>query len=52
MLDQENRAMSKRDPNASGIMGALFDTDGDGDVDLGDIAKHGAGLLGKLFGGK
>jgi len=27
--------------------GSLLDADGDGDVDLGDIAKRGAGILGK-----
>ena len=52
MLDRENRSMAQREPSSSGILGALLDTDGDGDVDLGDMAKHGAGLLGKLFGGK
>lgn len=52
MLDSESRSMAHREPNAAGMLGALLDTDGDGDVDLGDMARHGAGLLGKLFGGK
>ena len=52
MLNQESRTMEQRNPNAAGILGRLLDTDGDGDFDLGDMAKHGAGLLGKLFGGK
>jgi len=33
-----------------GILGKLLDSDGDGDVDLSDVAKRGAGLLGKFFG--
>jgi hypothetical protein len=51
LLGQERQEIERRDPQASGIFGQLLDTDDDGDVDLGDIAKHGAGLLGKLFGG-
>ncbi len=35
-----------------GALGRLLDADGDGDVDAGDIARHGFGLLGRLFGGK
>ena len=32
------------------MLGALLDSDGDGDVDMSDIVKKGAGLLGKLMG--
>jgi hypothetical protein len=48
-LGQERQTIERREPQAAGLMGRLLDTDGDGDVDLGDLAKHGVGLLGKLF---
>ena len=50
MLGQERQQIESRQSQAAGIMGALLDTDGDGDVDMGDLPKHGAGLLGELFG--
>jgi hypothetical protein len=49
LLGQQRTEIERAEPKASGLMGMLLDTDGDGDVDLGDIAKHGAGLLGKFF---
>ncbi|MFA5682932.1 MAG: DUF937 domain-containing protein [Lysobacteraceae bacterium] len=33
-----------------GLLGALLDRDGDGDVDLSDLLQSGGGLLGGLFG--
>lgn len=50
-LGQERQTMERQEPQATGMLGKLLDTDGDGDVDLGDLAKHGTGLLGKLFRG-
>lgn len=35
---------------ATGLVGRLLDSDGDGDVDAGDLARKGAGLLGKFLG--
>jgi hypothetical protein len=48
-LDQEQREVERRAPQEMGIIGKLLDTDNDGDVDVGDLARHGAGLLGKLL---
>ncbi len=50
MLGQERQEEEKRAPQEMGIVNMLLDSDGDGDVDLGDIVKRGGGLLGKLFG--
>ncbi len=46
-LGQEKQAIERRAPAVTGMLGALLDADGDGDVDLSDIAKKG---LGALFG--
>ncbi|MCB1151020.1 DUF937 domain-containing protein [bacterium] len=51
MLGGERQAMEKKAPQL-GMLGALLDQDGDGDMDANDIAKLGGGMLGKLFGGK
>jgi hypothetical protein len=48
-LNAENREIERREPKAAGIMGALLDTDGDGDVDMSDLTKHGFDILGKMF---
>jgi hypothetical protein len=50
MLGDEGQQLRAQNPQAMGLVGKLLDTDGDGDVDLGDLAKHGLGALGKLFG--
>lgn len=50
MLGGERRAMEQKAPQL-GMLGALLDQDGDGDMDLGDITKLGGGLLGKFFKG-
>lgn len=50
-LGQQQQEIQRQQPQAAGILGSLLDTDKDGDVDLGDLAKGGAGLLGKLFRG-
>jgi hypothetical protein len=52
LLGQERQSMERVQPEATGILGQLLDADGDGDVDLGDVAKRGVGMLGKLFGGR
>ncbi len=50
MLGQERQAIESRAPAEMGLLGALLDADGDGDVDLSDLAKKGLGGLGGLFG--
>ena len=45
LLTGERREMEKRDSNAGGLMAKLFDQDGDGDLDLGDLASG----IGRLF---
>ena len=52
LLNQERQAAERKAPAQMNALGALLDSDGDGDVDLGDIAKHGLGTLGKLLGGR
>lgn len=52
LLGQERAAAEQQAPREMGLFGKLLDADGDGDVDLSDIAKHGLGSLGKLFGGR
>ncbi len=51
LLGQEQSAAEKKSSQGANMMSMLLDTDGDGDVDLTDIVKHGGGFLGKLFGG-
>lgn len=48
LLSMERREIENREPQSVGIMNQLLDTDGDGDVDLTDIARSG---LPKLLGG-
>lgn len=50
MLGEERSNLQKVNPGGMGMLGKLLDSDGDGDFDLGDLAKGGGGLLGKLFG--
>ena len=52
LLGQERQQIEREQPQAMGLLGTMLDTDGDGDVDLGDLAKHGKGLLGKFLGGR
>lgn len=49
MLGQESNALQQKAPQAMGALSSLLDSDGDGDVDLGDLVKK-SGVLGKLFG--
>ena len=48
-LGQERKQIEQTGPMAAGLLGQLLDTDGDGDVNRSDIARHGAGMLGKFF---
>lgn len=48
LLGQERQRIEE-DKGAGGLMNAVLDRDGDGDVDFADIAQN-VGLLGSLFG--
>jgi len=52
LLGSERAEAERQAPREMGLLGQLLDTDGDGDVDMSDIAKHGVGALGKLLGGR
>jgi hypothetical protein len=52
LLDSGRKEFEAREPQTAGLLSNLLDTDGDGDLDLGDIVRHGSGLLGKFMGGK
>jgi len=50
LLRNEEAEIQVKTPQSSGLMNMLLDTDGDGDVDLSDIAQSGLpNLLGSLF---
>jgi len=51
LLGDESRTLQTQNPQAMGALNSLLDSDGDGDVDFGDIMKQGKGLLGKFLGG-
>ncbi len=46
MLGGEREAIEKKAPVEMGVLGNLLDADGDGDVDMSDLAQKGMGLLG------
>ena len=48
LLGQERQRIEE-DKGAGGLMNAVLDRDGDGDVDFADLAQN-VGLLGSLFG--
>ncbi len=48
LLGRERQQLRQQPPANLGILGALLDQDGDGDV-KDDLAKAGVGILGKLF---
>ena len=45
MLGGEARDLSDREPGTMGMVNQLLDSDGDGDVDIADLTRHGASLL-------
>ncbi len=49
MLNQETEQVARQEPQSAGIVSQLLDADKDGDVDISDLAKHGFGILGKMF---
>lgn len=51
LLGQEHRRAEKKAPEAMGLVGQLLDSDGDGQV-ADDLARLGAGMLGKFLGGR
>lgn len=48
ILDQERSQLQEKSAGF-GLVERMLDSDGDGDVDLGDLMKKGGGLLGSLF---
>ncbi|MCA9756076.1 MAG: DUF937 domain-containing protein [Candidatus Eisenbacteria bacterium] len=52
LLGGERQTLEQKAPAEMGLLGSLLDSDGDGDVDMQDIAKKGLGMLGGLFGNK
>ena len=50
LLGQEQKEVQRRAPEAMGLAGSLLDADGDGDVEVDDIARRGISILGKMFG--
>ena len=44
-LGSEARDIGDREPAAMGMVNQLLDSDGDGDVDISDLTRHGASLL-------
>lgn len=49
MLSEQEIALQRQQPEASSLVGRLLDADGDGDFDMGDVAKRGIGILGKFL---
>jgi hypothetical protein len=49
LLGQENQRMQQQSPGAGGLLGAVLDRDGDGDVDFNDLMQVGGGLLGQFM---
>lgn len=47
LLGQERRQISQQGGLGGGLLAAVLDRDGDGDVDIGDIFKAGMGMMGR-----
>ncbi|MBP7148978.1 MAG: DUF937 domain-containing protein [Acidobacteria bacterium] len=52
VLGREARQVDEQQPGSMGMLNSILDSDGDGDVDLSDMLRHGAGIFGKFFGGR
>ncbi|MBN2721135.1 MAG: DUF937 domain-containing protein [Proteobacteria bacterium] len=50
LLQGELQESRTRSPASLGLLGSILDSDRDGDVDAGDVARTGFGFLGKFFG--
>ena len=50
LLGKERQTIEKDAPKESSLIGRMLDSDGDGDFDMSDMMKMGAGYLGKMFG--
>ena len=46
ILGQEQQAVQQQGGLGGGLLGAVLDQDGDGDLDMGDVLKAGMGMLG------
>ena len=46
ILGQEHQRVSRQGGTAGGLLGAVLDRDGDGDVDFADLLKAGGSILG------
>ena len=44
-LGKEREDFEQKAPQGGGLLGALLDTDGDGDLDMTDLLAHGSKLL-------
>lgn len=51
-LGRQREEMERNEPQAMGLFGSLLDADRDGDVDAGDLIKHGLNLFGKFMKGR
>ncbi|BCR04716.1 hypothetical protein DESUT3_17850 [Desulfuromonas versatilis] len=49
LLNQEAQAVEQQNPQAMGVLSRLLDADNDGDVDMGDLVRHGFGLLRRIL---
>lgn len=49
LLQEERTQVQNRMPEGMGMLGKLLDADGDGDVDLADLAGRGKSILGGFF---
>ncbi len=49
LLSRATGDVEMRAPQEMGILGKILDSDGDGDIEIDDIAKAGFGVLGKLL---
>jgi len=49
MLAQEQQSIQRQQPKQLSMIEGMLDSDGDGDVDMGDILKKGSGLLKGFF---